>query len=382
MYTRSISLVLAAAACSSQPAAPPADRAQPALRLAAEDIVTITRGTLSTGPRISGSLTPSSRSIARAEAPGSVVAIGPELGDAVKKGDLLARIEVKALGDAATSARSGVTAAQAQLDLARREVQRIEALVTGGALAQRELDRARSQLTATEASVTQARAQLAASQSQLGDAVARAPFGGVIARRAVNVGDVVLPGAELYEVIDPSTMRLEASVASDDLSVVGPGKAVDFAVRGYPGQKFAGKISRIAPAADPVTRQIQVLIEIPNPGNKLIAGLYAEGRVAAAAREAVTAPLAAIDASGDQPSVLRVKAGVVERVVVALGLRDERAELAEITSGLAAGDVVLLARAGRSVIPGAKVELPAQPAAGAASAPGSAAGSAAAVEKR
>jgi membrane fusion protein (multidrug efflux system) len=131
-----------------------------------------------------------------------------------------------------------------------------------------------------------------------------------------------------------------------------------------------------------VTRQIQVLVEIPNPGNKLIAGLYAEGRVAAAAHKAMTTPLAAIDTSGDQPSVLRVKAGVVERVVVALGLRDERAELAEITSGLAAGDVVLLARAGRSVIPGAKVELPAQPAAGAASAPGSAAGSAAAVEKR
>lgn len=362
MRTRSISLVLAAAACNPQPAAPPADRAQLVLRLAAEDIVTITRGALSIGPRMSGSLTPSSRSIVRAEVPGSVVAIGPELGDAVKKGDLLARIEVKALGDATTSAQSGVTSAQAQLDLARREVQRTEALVQGGAIAQRELDRARSQLTAAEATVTQARAQLASSRSQLGDATARAPFDGLIARRAVNVGDVVSPGAEFYEVIDPSTMRLDASVASDDLSAVAPGKAVDFAVRGYPDQKFAGKISRIAPAADPVTRQIRVLVEIPNPGNKLIAGLYAEGRVAVATREALIAPLAAIDASGDQPSVLRVKAGVVERVIVAVGLRDERAELVEISSGLAAGDVVLLARAGKNVIPGAKVELPARPA--------------------
>ena len=386
MRTLSISLVLAAAACNSQPAAPPADRAQPKL-LAAEDLVTIRRGTLSTGPRISGSLTPSSRSIVRAEAPGSVVAIGPELGDAVKKGALLARIEVKALGDAATSAQSGVTAAQAQLELARREVQRIEALVQGGALAQRELDRARSQLTAAEATVTQARAQLASSRSQLGDATARAPFDGLIARRAVNVGDVVSPGAEFYEVIDPSTMRLDASVASDDLSAVAPGKTVDFAVRGYPDQKFAGKISRVAPTADPVTRQIRVLVEIPNPGNKLIAGLYAEGRVAVATREALIAPLAAIDSSGDQPSVLRVKAGVVERVIVAVGLRDERAELVEISSGLAAGDVVLLARAGKNVIPGAKVELPAKPAPGAASprptpAASPAAGSAAAAEQR
>ena len=357
-----LALALAAAACNA-PAErpPPAERAQPALRLAVEDIVTITRGKMSSGPRISGTLTPSSRSIVRAEAPGSVVATGPELGDAVKKGDLLARIEVKALGDAAVSAQSGVTAAQAQLELARREGQRVEALVTGGALAARELDRARSQLTAAEATVTQARAQLASSRSQLGDATARAPFAGLIARRAVNVGDVVSPGADLYEVIDPSTMRLDASVASDYLSEVAPGKAVDFAVRGYPDQQFAGKISRVAPVADPVTRQVQVLVEIPNPGNKLIAGLYAEGRIASAAREAVTAPLAAIDASGDQPSVLRVRAGVIERVVVAVGLRDERAELAEITSGLQVGDVVLLARAGKHVLPGAKVELPAPP---------------------
>lgn len=356
--TLSISVALAAAACSSQPAAPPAERAQPALRIAPEDMVTIARGKLSIGPRISGTLSPSSRAVVRAEVPGSVVAIGPELGDAVKRGDLLARIEVKALGDAAASAQAGVAAAQAQLEFAQRDAERIEGMVKSGALAARELEVARNQITAAQAGATQARAQLSSSRSQLGDATARAPFGGLIARRAVNVGDVVLPGAELYEVIDPSTMRLDASVASDDLSAVAPGRAVDFAVRGYPDQKFAGKISRVAPVADPVTRQVQVLVEIPNPGNKLIAGLYAEGRLAVAVREAVTAPLAAIDASGDQPSVLRVKAGVVERVVVAVGVRDERAEIAEIISGLGAGDVVLLARAARNVLPGAKVELP------------------------
>jgi len=175
----------------------------------------------------------------------------------------------------------------------------------------------------------------------------------------VNAGDVVSPGTELYEIIEPATMRLDASVAPDDLSVIAPGKPVDFEVRGYPGQKFAGKIARVAPAADPVTRQIQVLVDIPNPGGKLVAGLYAEGRVAVEKREALTAPLSAIDASGDQPSVLRVKNGIVERIVVAVGLRDERAEIVEITNGLAVGDVLLLARATKNVAPGAKVQLPA-----------------------
>jgi membrane fusion protein, multidrug efflux system len=364
-----LSILVGLAACNKGPKQDAsASHEVPVIKLAAEDFIVLARGELQTGPRISGTLQAANRAVVRAETPGAVVAIGPELGQLVKKGELLARIEAKALGDVTTSARSGVQAAQAQYELAQREVERTAALVKGGAVAQRELDRAQSQLTAAAAAVTQARAQLASSQSQLGDATAKSPITGVVARRSVNVGDVVSPGGELYEVIDPSTMRLDASVASDDLSLIAPGKEVAFEVRGYPGQQFAGKISRVAPAADPVTRQIQVLVDIPNPGGKLVAGLYAEGRVSVEKREALVAPLSAIDQSGDQPSVLRIKNNVVERVIVALGVRDERAEIVEVTNGLAPGDVLVLARAQKNVTPGAKVQLPAQNAPKAASA--------------
>jgi RND family efflux transporter MFP subunit len=363
-----IAIVLALAACKQAAQEQPVvTNETPTIKLAPEDVVTIGRGELQTGPRISGTLQAATRAVVRAETSGAVVTVGPEIGQQVKKGELLARIEAKALGDVATSARSGVEAAQAQFELAQRELQRTEALVKGGALAQRELDRAKSQVTAAQAQVTQAKAQLASSQSQLGDATVKSPITGVVARRAVSLGDVVSPGSELYEVIDPSTMRLDASVASDDLSVIAPDKAVDFSVRGYPGQKFEGKITRVAPAADPVTRQIQVLVDIPNPGGKLVAGLYAEGHVSVERREALTVPVGAIDTSGDQPTVLRVKSGVVERVVVGLGVRDERAEIVEVTNGLAAGDVLVLTRATKNVTAGSKVQLPPPPTAKAAS---------------
>lgn len=377
----SMFLLAAAAGCKKPGAEKASTSAEaPVIKLAPEDFVVIGRGELQTGPRISGTLEAAVRAVVRAETPGAVVAIGPELGQAVKKGELLARIEAKALGDVTASARSGVTAAQAQYELALREVQRTEALVKGGAIAQRELDRAKSQLTAAQAAVTQARAQVASAQSQLGDATVRSPVTGVVARRSVNAGDVVSPGSELYEVIDPSTMRLDASVSSEYLSAIAVGKAVDFSVRGYPGQKFEGTIARVAPAADPVTRQIQVLVDIPNPGGKLVAGLYAEGRVSVEKREGLVVPAGVIDTTGDQPSVLRVQNGVVERAVVALGVRDERSEIVEITNGLAPGDVVLLARATKNVAPGAKVTLPGTGSAagsGSAAAPpaGSAAGS-------
>ena len=119
----------------------------PPIKLAPEDVVAIKRDMLETGPRISGTLEASLRSVVRAESAGSVVSIGPELGQSVKKGDLLARIEAKALGDAASSARSGLAGAEA---------------ARAAAEAQRELDRAQSQLKQAEAAVVQARAQVAA----------------------------------------------------------------------------------------------------------------------------------------------------------------------------------------------------------------------------
>lgn len=353
-------LVLTAGTACKQPGNA-ADNVAPAavapLILATEDVATVARGTIETGPRVSGTLEARVRAVVRAEVGGAVVAVGPEIGQVVKKGDLLVRIESKALGDTVTSARSGVTSAEAQLALAQREVERTRALVEGGAVAARELERARSAEVSARAAVSQARAQLSGSQSQLGDATMRSPIAGVVAQRMINVGDIVGGGATLYEVIDPSTMRLSGQVASDDLASLAIGSSVRFEVRGYKEQRFEGTIARISPAADPATRQIPVIVEIPNPGGKLVAGLYAEGRVAAEARDALIVPLGAIDTTRDQPTVLRAKAGLLERVTVAIGLRDERAEVAEITSGLAPGDVVVMTRAATNLRAGQKVEL-------------------------
>ncbi|MEO8704538.1 MAG: efflux RND transporter periplasmic adaptor subunit [Kofleriaceae bacterium] len=350
-------VVFAACKKPEEPAPTPTGSAAPPVILATEDIATVARGVIETGPRISGTLEARVRAVVRAEVNGSVVTIGPELGDRVKKGGVLARIEAKALGDSVVSGQSAVASAQAQLDLARREVERTAALVKGGAIAQRELDRAQSAAKSAEAGVAQARAALSGSRSQLGDAVARSPIDGVVAQRSANAGDVVAPGNPLYEIIDPSTMRLSAAVASDDLRVIALGKIVRFTVRGYPGEKFEGKIARIAPAADPATRQIPLIVEIPNTTGKLVAGLYAEGRVAAEEREALIVPMSAVDFTRDQASVLRAKAGGLERVTITIGLRDDRSEVAEVTAGLAAGDVVVQLRAAKNLTPGQQVEL-------------------------
>jgi len=134
-------------------------------------------------------------------------------------------------------------------------------------------------------------------------------------------------------------------VPAAQLAQVRVGAPVRFSVTGYPGQTFQGRIASINPAADPQTRQVRLTVRIPNSGNRLVAGLFAEGRVASDAREALTVPEAAVDRRGLAPAVVRLRNGVTERVEVVLGARDEAADRVEITQGLAAGDTILVGAA-------------------------------------
>jgi RND family efflux transporter MFP subunit len=202
---------------------------------------------------------------------------------------------------------------------------------------------------------------LASSRSSLADATIRAPFDGVISERSVSQGDVVSPGTPLITVIDPASMRLEATVPSEQLSALSVAAPVRFEVRGYPNQSFVGRIASIAPAVDPATRQIAILVDIPNPGGKLVAGLFAVGRIDSDAPEGLATGSEAVDLSGVTPTVTRVRDGVVERVPVKLGVRDVQAERIELLSGVAAGDILLIHGA-QKLAPGTRVTLANSPA--------------------
>src|SRR5690606_15376401 len=116
---------------------------------------------------------------------------------------------------------------------------------------------------------------------------------GVVSERPANAGDIVSPGTALVTIIDPSSMRLEAAVASDQVALVRPGAKVRFRIRGVSDEEFIGTIDRLSPTADPVTRQVTIFVTLPNIGGKLIAGLFAEGRVDAETRRGVIVPLGA-----------------------------------------------------------------------------------------
>jgi RND family efflux transporter MFP subunit len=306
-----------------------------------ENVVVVSLAELASGPAISGNLQAEQEATVRAQIGGTVLQTLVDEGSRVGNGTLLARIDDRTIRDQYLSARSAVTSAQSSADVAQRNLERNERLAAAGAIADRDLETSRSQNVAAQSQLADAKARLTLQEKQLADAQIRAPFSGIISKRSVNGGDVVQPGGEMFTVVDPTSMRLEASVPANQLAAIKLGSPVLFNVSGYPDRSFTGKITRVNPIADPTTGQVRVVVSVPNAGNDLVGGLFAEGRVATERRNALVAPTSAVDVTGVKPFVIRLKDGKVERVEVDLGLRDEDSERVEIKNGLVKGDTLL-----------------------------------------
>lgn len=354
---------LAVSACGKGEAA--VSRAPVEVLVGPEAIEVVQTREMAVGPTLSGTLAAEREAQVTAQVAGNVVQVLADRGQTVARGQLLARIDDAAISDGVTSAQSGVRSAQIAVSTAQRNSERVRTLAQAGALADRDLEVARTQLATGQAQLADARARLAQAQKQQQNTGIRAPLSGVVSARPVNTGDVVQPGMPLFTIIDPGSLRLEGSVPATELGSLRVGAPVRFSIGAYPGRTFMGRIERISPAADPATRQIPVFVSIPNEDGVLVSGLFAEGRIQASARQAITVPATAVDERGVSPAVVRLRAGKAERVPVQMGTRDPETDRVEILAGLAPGDTVLVGAA-VGTTPGAPVRVRAAGAAPAA----------------
>lgn len=361
-----LALALALGACGRDgEAAEQTRQAEAAVTLGPENVYVVAAEEIATGPALSGSLQAEREARVNAEISGVVQGVFAEKGQPVRAGQVLARIDAAAIRDQVLSAQSAVRSAEQQVVTAQRNVERNQTLAAAGAVAERDLETARNTLAGAQAQLANARAQLSSAQEQMGKTTVNAPISGIVSDRPVSAGSVVQMGAPLFVIVDPASMRLEASVPAAELGQVRIGAPVRFTVTGYPGQAFRGTVQRINPAADPVTRQVPVIVSIPNAQGTLVSGLFAEGRVQAQARQGIVVPAAAVDERGVQPVVVRLNGGKAERVTVSLGVRDAETDRVEITGGVNAGDTLLVGAA-LGTTPGTRVTVRAAGAAPAA----------------
>ncbi len=318
-----------------------ADAAAGKILVAAEDVLEVRGGAMASGPVISGSIQPERKADLRAEVSAVVLQVFKENGDVVRRGDVLVRLDETSIRDNLNSAEDNVRSASQALDQAERNVQRLKTLRASGMTSLQALDDAEVRRNAAQSELSASNARAVLARQQLQRTQVRAPFDGVVSDRKVSAGDTASIGKELLKVIDPSSMRFAGRISADKVSQVRVGQAVSFRINGYADQEFRGKVTRIDPSANDVTRQVEVLVSFTDSSQPRVAGLYAEGNIAANKITAISLPESVLVKAGDKVSVWRIKDKKLSKVDVALGSRDSRTGYYEIRSGLSDGDVVL-----------------------------------------
>lgn len=317
-----------------------ADAKPATLIVAPEDILTVQGSAMISGPVVTGTIEPERKADLRAEVSAVVLQVLKENGDVVRRGDVLARLDETAIRDNVSSAEDAARNATLSLDQAERNLARLKTLRASGMTSLQALDEAEVRRNGAQSELSAAKSRAAQARQQLQRTVIRAPFDGVISDRKVSAGDTASIGKELLKVIDPTSLRLEGRVSADKISAVQVGQGVNFRVNGY-AQDFHGKVLRINPAANDVTRQVEILVGFSDAAQPKVSGLYAEGTVETTKVDALTLPESALIKAGDKTSVWRVKNLQLAKVELAVGPRDVRTGNYEVRSGLSTGDMVM-----------------------------------------
>ncbi|MFZ6757621.1 efflux RND transporter periplasmic adaptor subunit [Undibacterium sp. Ji50W] len=319
-----------------------ADKKPPVkLVIAPEDIMTVQSNALASGPVVTGSIQPERKADLRAEVGAVVLQVLKENGDVVKRGDILVKLDETSIRDNLNSAEDNARSAAMALDQSDRALQRLKTLRASGMTSLQALDDAEVRRNSAQSELSASRARAVVARQQLQRTVVRAPFDGVVSERKVSAGDTASIGKELVKVIDPTSMRFAGHVSTDKIALVKVGQPVGFRINGYAGQEFRGKVTRVDPAANDVTRQVEVLVAFADSNQPRVSGLYAEGNIEAATVSALMLPEAAVVKAGDKAYAWKVAGKTLSRVDLQIGKRDQRTGNYEIRSGLAAGDVIM-----------------------------------------
>jgi membrane fusion protein (multidrug efflux system) len=289
----------------------------------------------------------------RAETSGRVVAVHADPGQRVERGDVLLRLDVGRTASSVRAARAAVAQSQARVEQAERELERTKKLVATGGLPEQRLDDARDALAIATAARDAARAEAKLARRGLTEAVVRAPFGGTVVERTIEVGEWAAPGSPLLTLAD--TSRLKARVLLDPREAldVAPGSLAEVSVFARPDETFTARVVRVGDVIDPATRRLPVEVEIDDPEDRLRPGLVARFTVQTGEPRLVfRVPLEAVFERFGRQHVYVVEDEIAHRRAVSLGqIRDG---FAEVTEGLKRGDEVVIKGVTR-VVDGSKV---------------------------
>lgn len=272
------------------------------------------------------------------------------VGDRVKKGQVLARISNDTVAAELSQSRASVTEAEAMLSEARANGDRARQYQKTGFLSAQQINQYLTAEKTAVARLNAARARMQADQLRLAQTIVRAPDDGVISARTATIGSLAQPGQELFRLIRGSRLEWRAEVSAADLGKLRPGMAASLTTPD--GKQLQGRVRMVAPTVDPLTLNGLVYVDLPvaASGNSLRAGMFAQGEFKLGRVRAMSLPQSAVvlregfsyvfqlnDAAKGAPSK-------VSQVKVVIGQRSD--DQIEIISGIQPSARVVSAGAG------------------------------------
>ena len=250
-----------------------------------------------------------------------------DIGAHVKAGQLLATIQSPEVDEQLSQSRSTLATAQANLNLAEITKTRYEAMFQKHAVAQQDRDNAEGTYSANKAMADADMANVRHFEALVSFEKVYAPFDGVITARNTDIGDLINSGSsstaktDLFHIAQTGTVRVYVNVPEEYSRGIKPGVTeADIALAEFPGQKFPGKVVRTAESINGTTRTLLTEIDLPNPGNTLLTGSYAEVHLSVpSATSTFLIPVSTLIFRSE-----RLQAGVV---------RNGKIELADLTPG-------------------------------------------------
>jgi RND family efflux transporter MFP subunit len=271
-----------------------------------------------------------------------------DIGAHVRAGQLLATIQSPEIDEQLSQARSTLATAQANLNLAEITKTRYEALFQKHAVAQQDRDNAEGTYSANKAMVDADMANVRHYEALVSFEKIYAPFDGVITARNTDIGDLINSGSsstaktDLFHIAQTGTVRVYVNVPEEYSRGIKPGATeADIVLAEFPGQMFPGKVVRTAEAINGTTRTLLTEIDLPNPGNTLLTGSYAEVHLhIPSANSTFLIPVSTLIFRSERLQVGVVRNGKVELADLTPG-HDFGSEI-EVVAGLKADDQVVM----------------------------------------
>ncbi len=306
------------------------------INVATADLVTVEHPkqiTLKNTITLTGSILAYQQANIFARVGGYLEKIPVDIGDSVKRGQVLAVINYQDLQDQYQQENANFEYASIQYERAKK-------LIKKQLIAQNDLDMAK-----TNYDVTKAAKNLAA--LNLSYAVIRAPFSGYIASRYVDPGTLIpgstqmVPANPLLVLVDINTVKIMINIPEHSVGDIHVGMPVTTVTDAYPERIFSGRISRIAPALDPITRTMAAEVDIANPGHLLKPGMFSKVNIVSEMHKNVLAiPVSCIINQDDHKTIFVVSNGVAKLVPIEEGIESDG--MVEVKSGISLSDEVVV----------------------------------------